>query len=57
VAALVAAAGAIAVLRARRRPAGTAAETEAEPEEKELVGATAKAPKVTNWRYQDGPAE
>jgi uncharacterized protein YcnI len=57
VAALAAAAGVIAVLRARRRPSAAGAEPEAEQQEKELVGAAAKAPKVTNWRYQDGPAE
>jgi hypothetical protein len=55
VAALAAAAGVIAVLRSRRRPAASAAEPEAEQEDKELVGATTKAPKVSSWRYQDGP--
>lgn len=49
VAALAAAGGVIAMLRARRRPAS--AEAEAEVEEKELVGA-AKAPKASSWRYQ-----
>jgi hypothetical protein len=57
VAALAAAAGAIAVVRARRRPSAAAVEPEAEPQEKELVGAAAKAPKVSSWRYQDGPTE
>ncbi|WP_433718325.1 DUF1775 domain-containing protein [Actinoplanes sp. CA-051413] len=58
VAALAAAAGAVAVLRARRRPAETAAteEPEAEPDDKELVGA-AKTPRVTSWSYKDGPTE
>jgi hypothetical protein len=48
VAALAAAGGVIAMLRARRRPASA----EAEVEEKELVGA-AKAPKASSWRYQE----
>ncbi|RSM62174.1 hypothetical protein DMB66_22555 [Actinoplanes sp. ATCC 53533] len=57
VAALAAAAGAVAVLRARRRPAAPAAEPgTGEPKDKELVGA-AKAPRVTAWRYQDSPEE
>jgi hypothetical protein len=56
VAALVAAAGAVAVLRARRRPATGAAEPEAEQQDKELVGA-AKAPRVTSWSYKDSPQE
>jgi hypothetical protein len=56
VAALAAAAGAFAVLRARRRPAA-AGEPEAEQQEKELVGATAKAPKASSWRYRDDAEE
>jgi hypothetical protein len=57
VAALAAAAGAVAVLRARRRPAEAAATEEpAEPDDKELVGA-AKTPRVTSWSYKDGPTE
>lgn len=48
VAALAAAGGVIAMLRARRRPAAPA-ET-AEADEKELVSA---APKASNWRYQE----
>ena len=57
VAALVAAAGAVAFLRSRRRPAAPATEPDAaEPQDKELVGA-AKAPRVTAWSYQDSPEE
>ena len=57
VAALAAAAGAVAVLRSRRRPAAPAGEPEAgEPKDKELVGA-AKAPRVTAWSYKDSPEE
>lgn len=56
VAALVAAAGAVAVLRARRRPAADTEEPEAKREDPELVGAT-KAPRVTSWSYKDGPEE
>jgi hypothetical protein len=49
VAALVAAAGVVAVLRARRRP-GALPEA-AHEEEKELVGAAPAKP--SNWRYQE----
>ena len=56
VAALAAAAGAVAVLRARRRGIPAAAAEEPEVEDKELVGA-AKAPRVTSWSYKDSPAE
>lgn len=55
VAALAAAVGALAVLRARRRPAATEPAAAA-AEEKELVGA-AKAPRITSWSYRDGPKE
>ena len=57
VAALTAAAGAVAVLRSRRRPAAPAepAETGEAGEPKELVGA-AKA-RVTAWSYKDSPEE
>jgi hypothetical protein len=47
VAALATAAGAIAVLRARRRPGAAAPAAE---QEKELVGT---GPKASNWRYQE----
>ncbi len=57
VAALAVAAGAVAVLRSRRRPAAPAAEPEAaEPRDKELVGA-AQAARVTSWSYRDSPTE
>ncbi|GID92406.1 hypothetical protein Adi01nite_18180 [Amorphoplanes digitatis] len=58
VAALAVAAGAIAVLRSRRRGATAGEEPGAadEDEDKELVGA-AKAPRVTAWSYQDGPGD
>jgi hypothetical protein len=55
VAALAAAAGAVAVLRSRRRNQAVP-EKEHEPEAKELVTA-GKAPRITSWSYQDGPAE
>jgi len=55
VAALVGAAGAIAVLRSRRRNKA-ATEVEPEAEAKELVSA-GKAPRVTSWSYKDGPEE
>jgi len=55
VAALAAAAGVIAVLRARRRSEPATEQPEAkDDDDKELVGAT-KAPRVTSWSYQDGP--
>jgi hypothetical protein len=71
VAALAVAAAALAVLRSRRRPAGPeqpapdespdgqAGSPDEQPgspdqEDKQLVGA-AKAPRVSAWRYQDGP--
>ncbi|MET8153419.1 DUF1775 domain-containing protein [Actinoplanes sp. NPDC049668] len=59
VAALAVAAGAIAVLRSRRRGETTGEEPEAGDDDagdKELVGA-AKAPRVTAWSYQDGPGD
>ncbi|MFI7603003.1 DUF1775 domain-containing protein [Actinoplanes sp. NPDC049681] len=54
VAALAAAAGVIAVLRSRRRPAPADEGTPAE-EDKELVAAG--TPRVTAWSYKDGPEE
>jgi hypothetical protein len=55
VAALAAAAGAVAVLRSRRRNQAVP-ETENEPEAKELVTA-GKAARVTGWSYKDGPGQ
>ncbi len=57
VAALAAAAGAIAVLRSRRRETAGTEQPEADGTgDKELVGA-AKTPRVTAWSYKDGPQE
>jgi len=63
VAALAVAAAAVAVLRSRRRPAGPQQpEADESPDEgeqqegKQLVSA-AKAPRVSAWRYQDGPEQ
>ncbi|MEV4704205.1 DUF1775 domain-containing protein [Actinoplanes sp. NPDC049316] len=56
VAGLALAAGAVAVLRSRRRPAAEPQTGEQdEHEAKEL--ATAGAPRVTAWSYRDGPQE
>ena len=57
VAALIGAAGAVALLRSRRRNATTPeSAADAKAESKELVSA-AKAPRVTSWSYKDGPEE
>ncbi|OJF13933.1 DUF1775 domain-containing protein [Couchioplanes caeruleus] len=54
VAGLLAAAGAVMVRRARRRPAPDAADEAPAGEAKELV---ATGPRVTAWSYKDGPEE
>ena len=57
VAALATAAGVVAVLRSRRRPAAEAPDAgpDGATEEKELATAGSGKPRVTAWSYRDGP--